>query len=156
MYKKLVIEVDKMSPIEKEKIIALIDELRTFQQSESRDDEIMLELDKIIPDPKWSDYIFWSDDYLYPDGVFNYDKFFKKIDEYEHSEEYKYRKHIISLVNKLLEKDFSEKSEMQIVNELNDLLQSTDWMDYLFVNNLCLDKSGCLDEKCFLDMVLNR
>ncbi|WP_298971551.1 hypothetical protein [uncultured Psychrobacter sp.] len=140
----------------RDRVIYLISKLFNESLSEKQQLNINNELNELILDPKWSDYIFWSDDYFYSDGTINYDKLFKKIDEYECSEEYKYRKNIILLVNKLLEKDFSEKSEMQIVNELNDLLQSTDWMDYLFVNKLCLDKSGSLDEKCFLDMVLNR
>ena len=138
------------------RVIYLISKLFNESLSEEQQLDINDELNKLLEDPKWSDYIFWSDDYLYPDGTVNYEKFFKKISEYKYSEEYKNRKYIISLVYKLLEKDFSEKSEIQIVNELNQLLQGTDWMDYVFVSKLCLDETGSIDEKYFLDMLLNR
>ena len=50
-----------MSNLNAEKIIkakSLIQELLNAESSEDRENDIMLELDDILPDPKWSDYIF--------------------------------------------------------------------------------------------------
>lgn len=55
-----------MSNLNAEKIIkakSLIQELLNAESSEDRENDIMLELDDILPDPKWSDYIFWTNDY---------------------------------------------------------------------------------------------
>ena len=65
----------------------LIDELLTFKCTEKRENDIISELEKIIIDPKWSDYIFYSEDYLFEDGSLNYEKFFQKISEYENSDD---------------------------------------------------------------------
>ena len=45
----------------KKKITFLLEELINTKCSESREIEINLELNKLSPDPFWSDYIFWSD-----------------------------------------------------------------------------------------------
>ena len=137
----------------KDKAIILLNKIINCQLSEYDEKLAINELDKILIDPKWSDYIFWSDDYILPDGNIDYDKFFKKIEEYPSSEEYKRNQYIISLVNNLLTKNFQQKSEMEIVNELNHILSTTDWIDYLFVSKICLNEDGSLDEKSFLDMV---
>lgn len=63
----------------KTRMIELIERLIHPKHSEKEDQEIGLELDHLSPDPNWSDYIFWSDDYLKEDGSMDYDKFFKKI-----------------------------------------------------------------------------
>lgn len=131
----------------------LIDELLTFKCTEKREDDIMSELDKIIIDPKWSDYIFYSEDYLFEDDSLNYEKFFQKISEYENSDEYKRNKYIISLVNNLLNKNFEEKSEVAIVNELNNLITNKDWIDCLFVSKSCFLEDGLFYEKEFLRLM---
>jgi hypothetical protein len=44
------------------------------------EEDIGLELDSLCPDPLWSDYVFWSNDYWSDeDEDIDYDKFFKKI-----------------------------------------------------------------------------
>ena len=44
------------------------------------EEDINIELDRLCPDPLWSDYIFWSDDcWSYEKEDIDYDKFFKKI-----------------------------------------------------------------------------
>lgn len=44
------------------------------------EEDIGLELDSLCPDPLWSDYIFWSNDYWSDEEEdIDYDKFFKKI-----------------------------------------------------------------------------
>lgn len=131
----------------------LIDELLTFKCTEKREDDIMSELDKIIIDPKWSDYIFYSEDYSFEDGSLNYEKFFQKISEYENSDEYKRNKYIISLVNNLLNKNFEEKSEIAIVNELNNLIPNKDWIDCVFVSKSCFLEDGLFNEKEFLRLM---
>ncbi|UYZ75428.1 hypothetical protein LP123_01875 [Moraxella bovis] len=65
-----------MNAIQKEKITQLINELVGGNHSEERGNEIHHELDKLIIDPKWSGYIFWSNDYIDSDGGFIAHKFF--------------------------------------------------------------------------------
>lgn len=128
----------------------LIEELMTFELSEKRENYIISELDNIIIDPKWSDYIFWSNNYHNEDGSLNYDKFFQKISEYEKSDEYKRNKYIVSLVKDLLHRNFQEKSEVAIVNELHSFISNHDWINCLFVSKDCFLDNGELDEKGFL------
>ena len=142
-----------MNKQDKKNVIELLDIIFNENITESKHIEINDKLNKILIDPKWSDYIFWSDDYILPDGSIDYDKFFKKIEEYPNSDEYKRNQYVISLVNNLLTKNFQQKSEMEIVNKLNHILSTTDWIDYLFVSKICLNEDGSLDEKSFLDMV---
>lgn len=136
----------------KNKVANLIDRLRTTELSEEQQDKIIGQLDDIISDPKWMDYIYWSDDYIRPDGSFYHDKFFKKISDYENSDEYQRHEYIISLLNQLLQKDFKNKDEMQIVNELNGILNTTDWIDAVFVSKVCLHDDGTLYRNAFLKM----
>ncbi len=66
--------------------IPLIKKLLSSGLSKSEEDNLMLELDALLPDPCWSDYIFWNDDYLNEDTSLNYDKFFDKVFDYPNSE----------------------------------------------------------------------
>lgn len=65
----------------KKKMTILLDELLSNDIEEDRQSKIFVELNSISPDPKWSDYIYWSDDYLNEDETLNYEKFFYKIFE---------------------------------------------------------------------------
>ena len=47
----------------KKKFTLLLEELINATCSESRQIEINIELNKLSPDPFWSDYIFWSEEY---------------------------------------------------------------------------------------------
>ena len=67
----------------KQKITLLLEELVNTPCSESRQVAIKLELDKLSPDPFWSDYIFWSEEYVNENGDINYEAFFDKISESE-------------------------------------------------------------------------
>ena len=48
----------------KQKITLLLEELLNATCSEARQIEINLEINKLSPDPFWSDYIFWSEEYV--------------------------------------------------------------------------------------------
>ncbi len=139
----------------KEKMSILLDELLSDDIREERQSEIFVELNSISPDPEWSDYIYWSDDYLNEDNSLNYDKFFKKVFDYPNSEEYKRNERIISLTNALLKRDFSEQSEIDIVNEINELSPDINWTRYLFVDKTCLNEDGSVDRDKFLDKLFN-
>lgn len=67
----------------KSRIIYLINGLINCDFSENMETNITSELDNIIKDPNWSDYIFWSEDYLLPNGEIDYDKFFEKIQNHQ-------------------------------------------------------------------------
>lgn len=54
------------------------------------------------------------------------------------------------MVNDLLNKNFNNKLEMDIVNELRNLIPNEDWIDCLFVSKSCFLENGQLDEKEFL------
>lgn len=136
--------------LEKDKVIYFLNELIHGEHSENIGDIFYNKIDMIIEDPKWSNYIFWSDEYIYPNGEINYEKFFQKIAEYEHSDEYKRNKYIISLVKDLLDRNFQEKSEVTIVNELHSLISNHDWVDCLFVRKDCFLENGELNGKEFL------
>ncbi len=71
----------------KKKMSILLDELLSDDIREERQSEIFVELNSISPDSEWSDYIYWSDDYLNEDNSLNYDKFFEKVFDYPNSEE---------------------------------------------------------------------
>lgn len=116
----------------KNKALELIKELISNSASEKREDEIMKELDILLPDPRWSDYIFWSEDYKNEDSSFNYDKFFKKVFDYTKSKEFIRNESVINLVNQLIKKDFSGQSEKDMVNEVNGVVSDVNWMQYIF------------------------
>ena len=43
------------------------------------EDKVALKIDQLSPDPRWSDYIFWSDDYYDKNDNFLMEKFLNKI-----------------------------------------------------------------------------
>lgn len=139
-----------MKQAEKNRVIELINKIFDSYISEIENKKINEELDLLISDPKWSGYIFWTNDYCTKENGLDYEKFFQKIEEYELSDEYKRNKYIISLVNDLLNKNFNNKLEMDIVNELRKLIPNEDWIDCLFVSKSCFLENGQLDEKEFL------
>ncbi len=139
----------------KEKFTLLLEELLKTTCSESREIEISLELNKLSPDPFWSDYIFWSDEYVNDDGNVNYEKLFDKISDYPNSYEYKTKSRILELAQKLIIRDFSDISEVDIVNEINELSPDISWTNYLFVDKTCLNNDGSIDKEQFLNKIFN-
>lgn len=135
---------------ERDKIIFLLKELVYGGHSEEVADMFYSKLDDIIKDPKWSSYIFWSDQYFTEDNEIDYEKFLKKILEYEQSEEYHRNQYIISLVQNLLNKNFQSNSEVVTMNEINSFIPNHDWIDYLLVNRECFSENGKFNEKEFL------
>lgn len=144
-----------MNDDDKKKLILLLDELLNSTHSESRQEEIDDEISKLSPDPFWSDYIFWSEDYINEDGSINYEKFFEKISEYPTSSEYQTKSRIIKLAEQLLSRDFSEISELDAVNEMNSLSPDISWMDYIFADKTCLNSDGSLDKEKFLNQIFD-
>ncbi len=71
----------------RERIKILIEELMNIEKKlldEERESEIFLEIDKLSPDPYWSDYIYWGKgEYDNPDGSLNMEKFFDRIFSYK-------------------------------------------------------------------------
>lgn len=63
----------------KNRIILLVNSLISGNNTNMSEEEIGLELDELCQDPLWSDYIFWSDEYINDDGSVNFEKFFEKI-----------------------------------------------------------------------------
>ena len=137
----------------KKKITLLLEELLNAIPSESRQMEINLELNGLSPDPFWSDYIFWSEEYINEDLSINYEGFFDKIAEYPNSNEYKTKRRILELAQKLVIGDFSEISEVDIVNEINELSPDISWTSYLFVDKTCLNNDGSIDKEKFLNKI---
>ena len=137
----------------KKKITLLLEELLNATPSESRQMEINLELNGLSPDPFWSDYIFWSEEYINEDLSVNYEKFFDKISEYPNSQEYKTKHRILELAQKLVIRDFSEIGEVDIVNEINELSPDISWTSYLFVDKTCLNNDGGIDKEKFLNKI---
>lgn len=137
----------------KQKITLLLEELINTRCSESREIEINLELNKLSPDPFWSDYIFWSEEYVNEDLSINYEKFFDKISEYPNSQEYKTKSRILELAQKLIIRDFSDISEVDIVNAINELSPDISWTNYLFVDKTCLNNDGSIDKEQFLNKI---
>ena len=137
----------------KKKITLLLEELLNATPSESRQMEINLELNGLSPDPFWSDYIFWSDEYVNENLSINYEGFFDKIAEYPNSNEYKTKRRILELAQKLVIGDFSEIGEVDIVNEINELSPDISWTSYLFVDKTCLNNDGSIDKEKFLNKI---
>ena len=142
-----------MNDESKQKITLLIEELLNTTCSESRQVEINLEVSKLSPDPFWSDYIFWNNEYAHEDGRIKYEAFFDKISEYPNSYEYKTKSRILELAQKLLTRDFSDISEVDIVNEINELSPDISWTNYLFVDKSCLNDDGSIDKEKFLNEI---
>ena len=137
----------------KKEFTLLLEELLNDAQSESRQIEINFELNQLSPDPFWSDYIFWSEEYINEDLSINYEKFFQKISEYPNSQEYKTKSRILELANRLVIRDFTEISEIEIVNELNNLSPDISWMNYIFADKSCLNNNGSIDTEKFLNKI---
>ncbi|MBI0427069.1 hypothetical protein [Psychrobacter sp. NG27] len=137
----------------KKKFTLLLEELLNTECSEPRQIEINLELNKSSPDPFWSDYIFWSDEYAHEDGRIKYEAFFDKISEYPNSYEYKTKSRILALAQSLVIRDFSDISEIDIVNEINELSPDISWTNYLFVDKTCLNDDGSIDKEAFLNKI---
>ena len=131
----------------KKKITFLLEELINTKCSESREIEINLELNKLSPDP------FWSDEYVNENLSINYEGFFDKIAEYPNSNEYKTKRRILELAQKLVIRDFSEIGEVDIVNEINKLSPDISWTNYLFVDKTCLNNEGGIDKEKFLNKI---
>lgn len=134
----------------KNRIMFLIDGLIQCHFPESLESDIHTELNNLISYPKWSDDIFWSNEYVSENGIVDYDKFFDKITQYEKSEIYQKHQYVIKLVKDLINKNFDEKDEYQIVAELNSIIQNTEWLNWLFVDKECLQENGTLNEKYFI------
>jgi len=70
-----------------ERAIYLIDKLIALELKESEEGAVFEELDYILPDPEWSDYLYHSDDYVCKDDEsrlrVDYEKFFAKIWSYK-------------------------------------------------------------------------
>lgn len=132
------------------RIMFLIDSLINGAFQENTESGLYIELDNIISYPKWSDDIFWSNDYVSESGVVDYEKFFNKIIQYEQSELYQQHQYAIKLAKDLMNKNFNKKDEWKIVNELNDLIKNSDWLDWLFVSKECLRENGALNENLFI------
>lgn len=139
----------------RKRVYLLLEELLSNVASEKRENDIVQELDQLLPDPKWSDYIFWSEDYVNDDGSIKYDKFFKKVFDYKNSKEFKVKQRIIKLVNLLLGRDFSEISEVEIVNEINRLSPDINWMNYIFADKSCLNSDGSVNKDKFLEKIFS-
>ncbi|MGP4713941.1 MULTISPECIES: hypothetical protein [unclassified Psychrobacter] len=139
----------------KQKFILLLEELLNTKCSTPREIEIGLELSKLSPDPFWSDYIFWSDKYVNDDGNVKYEKLFDKISDYPNSYEYKTKSRILELAQKLIIRDFSDDSEVDIVNEINKLSPNISWTNCLFVDKTCLNNDGNIDKEKFLNKIFN-
>lgn len=135
----------------KKRAIKLLEEMFSSTMSHVRQQEIGNELDSLLIDPNWSEYIFWSEDYFNEDESINYDKFFDKVFDYPNSEEYKRNERIIYLANALLNRDFAKHSEMDIVNEMNQLSPDIHWTQYLFVDKTCLNEDGAVNREKFLE-----
>ena len=139
----------------KQRITLLFEELFNTTLSESRQIKINLEINKLSPDPAWSDYIFYSDDYVNEDGSINYDKFFEKISDYPNSYEYITKSRILELVERLVARDFSEIDEIEIVNEINSLSPDVSWMDYIFADETCIYTDGNINKVKFLNKIFD-
>ena len=137
----------------KQKITLLLEELTNTPCSESRQIEIKLELDKLSPDPFWSDYIFQSNEFVKENAKIKYKTSFDKISEYPNSYEYKTKSRILELAQKLVIKDFTDISEVDIVNEINELSPDISWTNYLFVDKSCLNNDGSINKEAFLNKI---
>ena len=71
-----------MTEQEKNKLTKLFEELWEVP-SDERESEIIEEINKISPDPKWSEYIYWSEEFVNEDESLNIPKLIKKLDEHK-------------------------------------------------------------------------
>ncbi|MDQ8195652.1 hypothetical protein QEH59_14555 [Coraliomargarita sp. SDUM461004] len=71
-----------MNADQESKFRALIDELMGIPD-EDREQEIVLEINSLSPDPNWSDYIYQSDEYMKEGDVLDLDRIVAKIKEHK-------------------------------------------------------------------------
>jgi len=136
-----------MTNHEKQRIMGLLNKILNKSLTDSQEIAIYEELSRLIPDPRWSNYIFWSDDYLNEDESINFEKFFDKVNDYTNTDEYIRNRRVIELIDKLLKKDFQQMTESEIVNEINKLSSDPNWANYIFVEKSCLNEDGTINDE---------
>lgn len=137
-----------------QKIKSLLELLLSGDLAEEQESRLFEQITQLSPDPYWSDLVFWSNDFSNTDGSFNYPKFFQKIAEYPTSEHGKKRAEIQQLLTDLLNKNFSENSEMIIINQLNSLIGDSHWIDDIFVKNNFRNADSSFNYKEFFNQIL--
>ena len=136
-----------MTNHEKQRIMGLLNKILNKSLTDSQEIAIYEELSRLIPDPRWSNYIFWSDDYLNDDESINFEKFFDKVNDYTNTDEYIRNRKVIELVDKLLKKDFQQMTELKVVKEINKLSSDPNWANYIFVEKSCLNEDGTINDE---------
>ena len=136
-----------MTNHEKQRIMGLLNKILNKSLTDSQEIAIYEELSRLIPDPRWSNYIFWSDDYLNEDESINFEKFLDKVNDYTNTDEYIRNRRVIELIDKLLKKDFQQMTESEIVNEINKLSSDPNWANYIFVEKSCLNEDGTINDE---------
>ena len=136
-----------MTNHEKQRIMGLLNKILNESLTDSQQVAVNEELDRLIPDPRWSNYIFWSDDYLNDDESINFEKFFDKVNDYTNTDEYIRNRKVIELVDKLLKKDFQQMTELKVVKEINKLSSDPNWANYIFVEKSCLNEDGTINDE---------
>ena len=127
--------------------MGLLNKILNKSLTDSQEIAIYEELSRLIPDPRWSNYIFWSDDYLNEDESINFEKFLDKVNDYTNTDEYIRNRRVIELIDKLLKKDFQQMTESEIVNEINKLSSDPNWANYIFVEKSCLNEDGTINDE---------
>lgn len=136
-----------MTNHEKQRIMGLLNKILNKSLTDSQEIAIYEELSRLIPDPRWSNYIFWSDDYLNEDESINFEKFLDKVNDYTNTDEYIRNRRVIELIDKLLKKDFQQMTESEMVNEINKLSSDPNWANYIFVEKSCLNEDGTINDE---------
>ena len=139
-----------MTNHEKQRIMGLLNKILNKSLTDSQEIAIYEELSRLIPDPRWSKYIFWSDDYLNEDESINFEKFLDKVNDYTNTDEYIRNRRVIELIDKLLKKDFQQMTESEMVNEINKLSSDPNWANYIFVEKSCLNEDGTINDEKFI------
>lgn len=130
--------------------MGLLNKILNKSLTDSQEIAIYEELSRLIPDPRWSNYIFWSDDYLNEDESINFEKFLDKVNDYTNTDEYIRNRRVIELIDKLLKKDFQQMTESEMVNEINKLSSDPNWANYIFVEKSCLNEDGTINDEKFI------
>ena len=136
-----------MTNHEKQRIMGLLNKILNKSLTDSQEIAIYEELSRLIPYPRWSNYIFWSDDYLNEDESINFEKFLDKVNDYTNTDEYIRNRRVIELIDKLLKKDFQQMTESEMVNEINKLSSDPNWANYIFVEKSCLNEDGTINDE---------
>ena len=136
-----------MTNHQKQRIMGLLNKILNKSLTDSQEIAIYEELSRLIPDPRWSNYIFWSDDYLNEDESINFEKFLDKVNDYTNTDEYIRNRRVIELIDKLLKKDFQQMTESEMVNEINKLSSDPNWANYIFVEKSCLNEDGTINDE---------